>query len=344
MNLIKYIQGLKKGKDVHKIELESMKDPFLTEALEGYEMVDGNHAEQIAKMQERIAIKSKKKRSFIIWVAAACLLPLIIGVGLHSWIAEDIKKSQPAIAMLKEEKINYAIVEESEKIVQQDVTECQLPTIQKAKDEVRSRAAGTPRQVKSASTSSKKATEPKIEKVQKIKVISQSQITSDNLIIPDTNIEITHDLVAVTEPMSMEIHEEQEGTPVFEKPHMQKENEENRQSLEKIKSKRKIKQLKASDVSIASVDKKEVQRAEPIVGEKEFKKYISQRMVVPQDSCANVKGVIVLKFTISSNGRPTNIEVVQGLCGGLEKEAIRLLNEGPIWMGDDIPGYVSIKF
>lgn len=346
MNLIKYIQGLRKGKDAHKIELESMKDPFLAEALEGYEMVDGNHAEQIVKMQEQISTKSKKKRNYIIWAAAACLL-LLIGVGSYFWIAEDTKKSQLAIAMLEEEKASYTMVEEPEKIVQQDVTEYQSPTIQKEKNEVRARTASAPKQAKSASTPLKKVAESKVERTQKAEVISQSQIVSNDLIIHDTNVEVTYDLIAIAEPMPMEMYEEQESTPMLEKRHVIKESEEkdeNRQSVEKVKSKRKTKQLKASDVSIASINKKEAQRAEPIVGEKEFKEYISQRMVIPQDSCANVKGVIVLKFTISSNGRPTNIEVIQGLCKSLEKEAIRLLNEGPVWMEGDIPGYVSIKF
>ena len=36
MRLSDYIQGLRKGKEAHRLEKESMKDPFLADAIDGY--------------------------------------------------------------------------------------------------------------------------------------------------------------------------------------------------------------------------------------------------------------------------------------------------------------------
>ena len=43
MKLLDYIRGLRKGKEAHRLEKESMKDPFLADAMDGYGQVEGNH-------------------------------------------------------------------------------------------------------------------------------------------------------------------------------------------------------------------------------------------------------------------------------------------------------------
>lgn len=54
MNLLQYIQGRRKGKEAHRIERKAMTDPFLADALEGFDSVDGNHAEAIRQMREQV--------------------------------------------------------------------------------------------------------------------------------------------------------------------------------------------------------------------------------------------------------------------------------------------------
>lgn len=60
MKLLRYIQGLRKGKDAHRIERDAMEDPFLTDALEGFDTVDANHTERIERMQRRVAQLSQR--------------------------------------------------------------------------------------------------------------------------------------------------------------------------------------------------------------------------------------------------------------------------------------------
>ena len=47
MKLLDYIRGLRKGKEAHRLEKESMQDPFLADAMDGYNQVEGNHEQRI---------------------------------------------------------------------------------------------------------------------------------------------------------------------------------------------------------------------------------------------------------------------------------------------------------
>ena len=104
MKLLDYIRGLRKGKEAHRLEKESMKDPFLADAMDGYHQVEGDHDEQINKLRMKVNAHSAKKRNTyaVTWSIAACL---IIGIGISSYflflkqnVGEDvfIAKEQPA--------------------------------------------------------------------------------------------------------------------------------------------------------------------------------------------------------------------------------------------------------
>ena len=54
MKLLDYIRGLRKGKEAHRLEKESMKDPFLADAMDGYHQVEGDHDEQINKLRMKV--------------------------------------------------------------------------------------------------------------------------------------------------------------------------------------------------------------------------------------------------------------------------------------------------
>lgn len=88
MKLWRYIQGNRKGKEAHRIEKEAMNDPFLADALEGYEKIPGNHQRGVAKLQKRITNKSKGRKSNPLkaWSIAASIL---VAVGIGTWFLLD---------------------------------------------------------------------------------------------------------------------------------------------------------------------------------------------------------------------------------------------------------------
>ncbi len=75
MKLLRYIKGLRKGKEAHRIELEAMKDSFLSDALDGFNTVDGNHPERISRLQKNIQKQITNKNNAITTKKSAVLQP-----------------------------------------------------------------------------------------------------------------------------------------------------------------------------------------------------------------------------------------------------------------------------
>ena len=89
MELLDYIKGLRSGRKAHYIEREAMNDPFLQEALEGYESIAGNHAKQIERLKTRTIkrVKPLKIANLNIqnWSIAATIL-LCISIGIVGYL------------------------------------------------------------------------------------------------------------------------------------------------------------------------------------------------------------------------------------------------------------------
>ena len=61
MSLESYIKGQRRGIAINRLEREAMQDPFLSDALEGYDTVKGNHAERVEELQEQILNQNRKR-------------------------------------------------------------------------------------------------------------------------------------------------------------------------------------------------------------------------------------------------------------------------------------------
>jgi TonB family protein len=91
--------------------------------------------------------------------------------------------------------------------------------------------------------------------------------------------------------------------------------------------------------------KKENSTPEPIIGKKEYKKYLKENIIIPQsEDCKGKKGKVTLKFMIDLNGRPTNIRVKKSLCPEADKEAIRLIEQGPGWTVSNKDVEIKVRF
>ena len=110
-NLLQYIQGSRKGAEAHRLEKEAMKDPFLSDALDGYQAVEGNHVESIEEMRRRIFRRTRSRRSSIAkWSIAASLLICLV-FGSYFWL-----NRQPG---LPERAQSMAVMEEQPAPLQQ---------------------------------------------------------------------------------------------------------------------------------------------------------------------------------------------------------------------------------
>ncbi|MBK5722368.1 hypothetical protein JGH11_15945 [Dysgonomonas sp. Marseille-P4677] len=104
MKFLDYINGQRRGKDAHRIEKSSMRDPFLYEAIEGFDSIDDNHIERISNIQKRLKAKNKTVRNNQIWQTAAAVVFI---VGLGGYFLTDYHKS----GLHAQELSNSAIIE-----------------------------------------------------------------------------------------------------------------------------------------------------------------------------------------------------------------------------------------
>ena len=202
MNLWGYIQGIRKGKEANRIEKEAMRDPFLADALAGYEQVKGDHSQQIKNIQKSLPHQTLQNiYSFQVLSVAACLVMLI-------------------------------------------------------------------------------------------SIVAFFYVYRQNAIKP----------YLVTE--------------FFE-----------------------------SDLSAESTSESElIQTPKPIISQKEYQEYLKKELVRPTDECKDLKGKVVLRFNINQEGRPYNFIILNSLCASADKEAIRLIKEGPAWTTGNKKVEMEIEF
>ncbi|MDH6358683.1 energy transducer TonB [Parabacteroides sp. PF5-9] len=215
MKLSDYIKGSRRGKAANRLERQAMEDPFLADALEGYDRVPGDHTERIMDVRKRMITTNRKRHMQIrSWSAVASLVVLVV-------LSVYFLMNQTQVSPIAQNEDSTADIPVEE-------TTIILP-------------ASTP-------------------------ALARSQKTA---------------------PMT--------------------------------------------DIVLDSVENESVY-PQPLVGEEAYHAYIRQSLIHPTDEiCRNRQGCVVLRFYINSEGRPYDIQVIQPLCDSADKEAMRLIEEGPSW-------------
>lgn len=76
-----------------------------------------------------------------------------------------------------------------------------------------------------------------------------------------------------------------------------------------------------------------LEEPEPADGWENYDTYLVNNLEVPEDlkNRQSGGGEVQVSFEVDKNGEPTNIKVEKSLCAKCDKEAIRLIKEGPKW-------------
>mgnify|MGYP000862261547 CR=1 FL=1 len=95
-----------------------------------------------------------------------------------------------------------------------------------------------------------------------------------------------------------------------------------------------------------SKEKKEKEiESKPVIGMRKYKKYLKKNLIRPTDLlCKNVKGEVTVTFFVNEMGRPEHIAVRKSLCDSADKEAMRLIQDGPDWTVGNQLVVISVKF
>ena len=418
MKLLDYIRGLRKGKEAHRLEKESMQDPFLADAMDGYNQVEGNHEQRIEKLRMQVSAHSAKKKSTyaITWSIAACL---IIGFGISSYFL-FLKKSMTDEVFIAEESVSIKLAEPAAPptpaipatptVPATPQKEIALATTKVKTDstpisEITARQADKKDMIAEIQTTSQPqgapvAAVPMMEEVSEETAALQEVVATIDTFESESDKKMKLAKVATILPQKNMIKgrvTDEKGEPLIgasvtykgtnigtitnmngEFSLVKKDDKkrltaeyigydpveirvdtsrtmliamnENKQALNEVvvvgygAKKNKKSTTLGSVVKVEEQAEKEI-TPQPVIGKRSYQKYLKEHLVRPTDEkCAQVKGKVVLTFLINKEGRPFYIKVKESLCESADKEAIRLIQEGPDWIYGNKLVEVTVKF
>ena len=418
MKLLDYIRGLRKGKEAHRLEKESMQDPFLADAMDGYNQVEGNHEQRIEKLRMQVSAHSAKKKSTyaITWSIAACL---IIGFGISSYFL-FLKKSMTDEVFIAEESVSTKLAEPAAPptpaipatptVPATPQKEIALATTKVKTDstpisEITARQADKKDMIAEIQTTSQPqgapvAAVPMMEEVSEETAALQEVVATIDTFESESDKKMKMAKVATILPQNNMIKgrvTDGKGEPLIgasvtykgtnigtitnmngEFSLVKKDDKkrltaeyigydpveirvdtsrtmliamnENKQALNEVvvvgygAKKNKKSTTLGSVVKVEEQAEKEI-TPQPVIGKRSYQKYLKEHLVRPTDEkCAQVKGKVVLTFLINKEGRPFYIKVKESLCESADKEAIRLIQEGPDWIYGNKLVEVTVKF
>lgn len=388
MKLLDYIRGPRKGKEAHRLERESMQDPFLADAMDGYNQVEGNHEQRIEKLRMQVSAHSAKKKNTraIIWSIAACL---VIGFGISSYFL-FLKKSMTDEVFIAKESVSTKLAEPAvpptpaipatPTVPATPQKEIALATAKIKTDSTPVSEDSTPVSEETAASQEVVATMDTFESEsdKKMKMAKVATILPQNNMIKGrvtdekgepligasvaykgtnigtiTNMNGEFSLVKKDDKKRLtaeyigydpvEIQVDTNRTMLIAM-------NENKQALNEVvvvgygTKKNKESTAAGNVVTVKEQTKKEI-TPQPVIGKRKYQKYLKENLVRPTDEkCAQVKGKVVLTFFVNKEGRPFYIKVKGSLCESADKEAIRLIQEGPGWIYGNKMVEVTVKF
>ena len=418
MKLLDYIRGLRKGKEAHRLERESMQDPFLADAMDGYSQVEGNHEQRIEKLRMQVSAHSAKKKSTyaITWSIAACL---IIGFGISSYFL-FLKKSMTDEVFIAEESVSIKLAEPAAPptpaipatptVPATPQKEIALATTKVKTDstpisEITARQADKKDMIAEIQTTSQPqgapvAAVPMMEEVSEETAALQEVVATIDTFESESDKKMKLAKVATILPQNNMIKgrvTDEKGEPLIgasvtykgtnigtitnmngEFSLVKKDDKkrltaeyigydpveirvdtsrtmliamnENKQALNEVvvvgygAKKNKKSTTLGSDAKVKEQAEKEI-TPQPVIGKRSYQKYLKENLVCPTDEkCAQVKGKVVLTFLVNKEGRAFYIKVKESLCESADKEAIRLIQEGPDWIYGNKLVEVTVKF
>ena len=379
MKLLDYIRGLRKGKEAHRLEKESMQYPFLADAMDGYNQVEGNHEQRIEKLRMQVSAHSAKKKNTyaITWSIAACL---VIGFGISSYFL-FLKKSMTDEVFIAEESVPAKLPEATTPATPTNPATPAAPVTPRAdKKEMSASAVIEPmmeealeqtaelQEVAATMDTSESASDKKMRMAKVVTIpnsnIIQGKVTDEkgepiigaSVAYKGTNIgtitNMNGEFSLVKKEGKKQLTAQFIGydpveIPVDTSQTMLIAMNENKQTLNEVAvvGYGTNKNKKSTTVVTAKEQADKDMTPQPVIGKRKYQKYLKENLVRPTDEkCAQVKGKVVLTFLVNKEGRPFYIKVKESLCESSDKEAIRLIQEGPDWIYGNKSVEITVKF
>ena len=361
VDFARYHSGTMLPEEMHALEKAALEDPFLADALEGY-AYSKNPGEELDTIKMQLEERRKQKNVFSLssfsqntWWKVAAMFIVIAGAGYFFLSINPQKDTSLAVKENQSKKEDTAIISKikndtaaSEGNVAFEKTSGEKENNTRAKLPASS-LKSFPSLVEQAQHVEKKMKEERLaDEKEKTMVMSADKMKSKDITLSDSEDKSflrssdTSALVAA----SADVYSMDTNKAVA----MNKKNATlnevvvtgNGAARKKSMPQPIAKELqgKVSGVTINS--------STPYLkdGKEKFDQYIKDNAPTVFDSTGERIPVnILLSFILNEKGKPSNIKVLESSCNACEDEAIRLLKDGPDWVGKPgVKGTVRIQF
>jgi len=305
-DFLRYRRGEMTGEERNSFERELQKDPFAYEASEGLESLSpGDILSDLKKIETRIPKAKTRVKGFVIYRIAASVAVLMV----ISTIFILVQRDKNDVQLAKEEKKS-----EPFELVREE------PVLQRIADNIQSMPAMVIPRKKVESVAAGGAAADKIqEKTDAEAIVAEIKEVSDSIgdkEVKTTDIFLAEEKIAAPAPMA------------------------------KAKSAALSERHVMFDTSVSALDevvvvgygvnsKKDEETGyispQPVTGRAAFDKYIEENIQRPDTITEGQRVVVVINFTVLSDGGLDSIKIIRSPGKAFSDEAIRLIKSGPQW-------------
>lgn len=356
----RYHSGNMPKDEMHALEKAALEDPFLADALEGYAYAE-NAEEELEEIKTRLNEKRKQKnvlpffsRSYTSWWKIAAMFIVIAGAGYFFFLLNSQKDHSAAVKEVaaKIESPTTVSPSKGDTAASEGNVAFKKPPKQKEKN---SRVRPSATSVKSLAPGIEEA-----EQNAKTMRIEKSVATGRTETIVMSADKMKSKDIFSREPTEKSFFRSADtATSIIVAPTVDAADSSNMVALNQRNAalnevvvtgygtKRKKNMTETGEL-LGKVSGVEINASSAYLkdGKKKFDEYIIDNAVPPLDSNGNKMAAdILLSFTLNKKCRPSHIKVLESSCKPCQPEAIRLLKNGPVWVGKrGASGSVRIQF
>jgi len=276
MNLLSYIQGKRYGEEAYQLEKEAMRDPFLQDAIDGYDRINDHPSYHLKKLEKYLSKRTRRRsRALQIWgIAVAVLLIIVLSIIFFLGNRDNLLKDTALLENHKDEIIsNY-----------------KDDSLQYVKDSLSN---------------------------------SKQNIVVNQTVEQDKSIQPVQSAQTAQTAQPKEIEKFKENSEDFQDSPVEM----------------------PSQYNLPNEEIEEQTPPVPAKGNEAYNSYIGQnRRQIKDANSENQHGKVILIFHVNKQGRPVDIAVLRPLCPAADKEAIRLLQNGPDWTVGEMSARLEIDF
>jgi hypothetical protein len=370
IDFARYHSGTMSPDEMHALEKAALEDAFLADAFDGYRY-SKDAAKELGEMQARLDEKKKQQKVFSIssfssgtWWKIAAMFILFAGAGYFFYASNSKQETSLEIKndVLKKPNPSTIFPAKDDTTATEDNLAFEKTPPIKNENSVAKLPVPTPRSIKEQSNQKTLSRVTKTEKEKKILEEHLAFNKNKTITMKNSDKAISSNIIAKDSGEKSFFRPSDTAAFVTASPGVyNRDNNENavamnqkngalnevvvvgygtqkKKSISESDSQKLEKRVSAANVTTSSPYPKE--------GKEKFDQYIIDNAVPVFDSTGKrISSNILLSFILNKKHKPAHIKVLESSCDACKKEAIRLLENGPNWIGNrGDSGTVRIQF